>query len=89
LGRPGQYVSKANWQDKGDSDTAAIYTVETFATTQDRDKRAQYVHGLSSSASLLAEYRYVHGLVLLRLSHDLTPDQAAAYDSSVKAIVRT
>jgi hypothetical protein len=37
----------------------------------------------------LAEYEYAHGLTLLRVSHDLTPDQATAYDNAVKAIVKS
>jgi hypothetical protein len=49
----------------------------------------QYVHGLSSSVALLAEYEYAHGLTLLRVSHDLTPDQATVYDDAVKAIVKS
>jgi hypothetical protein len=76
-------------QDKRDSDASAIYTVETFAAVQDRDKRLEYVHGLSSSVALLAMYEYARGLTLLRVSHDLTPDQATAYDNAVKAIVKS
>lgn len=31
----------------------------------------------------LAEYNFVHGTILVRVSHSLTPAQAAAYKAAV------
>lgn len=88
LGRPGQYVSKVNFRDKRlkawpDFDSNGGGTIETFASEDDTKKRYDYVHAISSSASLFAEYEYRDGLVLLRLSHYLTPRQAAAYQEAL------
>jgi hypothetical protein len=84
LGRPGQYVSKVNFRDKRleawpDFDTNGGGSIETFASEGDAKKRYDYVHAITSSSSLFAEYEYRDGAVLLRLSHYLTPEQAAAY----------
>jgi hypothetical protein len=87
LGRPGQYVSKANFHDKRlekwpDFDSNGGGTIETFASSEDAQNRYDYVHAITTSSSLFAEYEYLNGLVLLRLSHDLTPKQAQAYKKS-------
>jgi len=37
-----------------------------------------------SSSSLFAEYEYLHGTVLLRLSHYLTPSEAVGYERALK-----
>lgn len=90
LGRPGQYVSKVNFRDKRleawpDFDSNGGGTIETFASEDDAKKRYDYVHTISSSSSLFAEYEYRDGTVLLRLSHYLTPNQAAEYERAFKA----
>lgn len=36
--------------------------------------------------SALAEYDYVHDTVLVRVSHYLTPDQAAEYKAAVDTL---
>lgn len=83
LGRPGQYISKVNFHDKRlrfapDYDTSAGGSIETFANTSDAKRRFKYVQSFGKT-SMFAEYDYLSGLVLLRLSNDLTPAQAAIY----------
>lgn len=85
LGRPGQYTSKAAFTDArvggvasaGKGDVGAGGGVECFETRADTEKRAAYVATISQSASMFAEYDWVAGDCLLRLSRYLTPEQAS------------
>ena len=84
LGRPGQYVSKVNFRDTrlkaaGSFDIDGGGSIETFNSKGDANKRYGYVHAITSGSPLFAEYEYLKGTALLRLSHYLTPNQAAAY----------
>lgn len=90
LGRPGQYVSKVNFHDKRlkfdkTYDTRGGGSVETFANHADAARRFKYVQGFGKT-SLFAEYDYLNGTVLLRLSNVLTPKQAAAYKKALLAV---
>jgi len=93
LGRPGQYVSKVNFHDarlrpvRG-FDTEGGGSVETFRTRTDAQNRYRYVHAITSSSSLFAEYEYLQGTVFLRLSKVLTPRQAAAYKRALLRVVQ-
>lgn len=90
LGRPGQYTSKVNFQDtrlapqSTNFDVGDGGSIEVFANAEDARRRRDYVEAISKSASFLVEYQYLEGLVLLRLSRRLTPDQAAAYQTALK-----
>lgn len=94
LGRPGQYISKASFKDTrivsqttdfGVSDGGSV---ETFATAKDAQGRFAYLQSLSTSGNaLFAEYEYIEGLVVLRVSSQLTPDQAKAYDTALKGLL--
>jgi hypothetical protein len=95
LGRPGQYIGKINFKDTRipDSGTQGADisvddggSIEVFSTTEDATKRLKYVQGIATSISLFSEYDYQDGLVLLRVSHLLTPDQAQEYDTALKAL---
>lgn len=86
LGRPNQYIQKVNWKDtrieeQGDPGVSTGGTVEVFLTVGDLEARKAYVETISASASFLAEYSFANGLVLIRLSHDLTPDEAKGYEN--------
>jgi len=96
LGRPGQYTSKVTFTDsrikaaevtdssKGSVDLGGA--VEVFASPADAAARAKYIEAVSKSMSALAEYDYVHGTVLVRVSHYLTPAQAAGYKSAAASL---
>jgi hypothetical protein len=85
LGRPGQYTSKAAFTDArvegaasaGKGDVEAGGGVECLDNKADTEKRAAYVATISQSASMFAEYDWVAGDCLLRLSRYLTPEQAS------------
>ncbi|MER6738225.1 hypothetical protein [Streptomyces puniciscabiei] len=96
LGRPGQYTSKITFTDtrikaadvegleKGDVTRGG--SIEAFATAADAQTRAKYVEDVTKSMPALAEYDYVHGTVLVRVSHLLTPAQAAAYKTAADGL---
>lgn len=90
LGRPGQYTGKVNWHDERDTengqDKALNYTVEVFALEKDLERRRKYIEAITNSASVFAEYQYVHKNALLRIHHNLTPKQAAEYEKALKSL---
>ncbi|MFF0836706.1 MULTISPECIES: hypothetical protein [unclassified Streptomyces] len=93
LGRPGQYSSKITFDDtripadevsgtdKGDVERGGA--IEAFATAADARSRAKYIATVTKSMPALAEYDFVHGTILVRVSRYLTPAQAAAYKATV------
>ena len=96
LGRPNQYTGKVNFRDSrtsySDAKGADINvsdggSVEVFANASDAAKRYAYVQAISSSGGLFAEYDYYdNGLALLRVSHELTPNQAKEYEGAFTAL---
>ncbi|MEU6776458.1 hypothetical protein [Streptomyces sp. NPDC046759] len=96
LGRPGQYTSKITFNDsripagqvsgtdQGDVERGGA--IEAFATAADAQTRAKYVEAVTKSMPALAEYDYVHGTVLVRVSHYLTPKQAAGYETATNGL---
>jgi hypothetical protein len=95
LGRPGQYTGKANFRDTSvaiiDQGTGISVSdggsVEVFATTADARHRLAYLQAISTSGNaLFAEYEYLDGVALLRVSSQLTPTQAKAYETAFKAV---
>jgi hypothetical protein len=91
LGRPGQYTGKANFKDRRirsagfDVDNGG--SVETFASKSDAKRRFDYVSAITKSSPLFAEYDYLEGTVFLRVSHELTPRQAKAYERALRRAV--
>jgi hypothetical protein len=95
LGRPGQYIGKVEFSDTRLGNTYHGIqikvrdggSVEVFASTTDAQHRFTYLQSLSTSGNaLLAEYEYLDGVAILRVSSDLTPTQAKAYETAFKAI---
>jgi hypothetical protein len=90
LGRPGQYTSKVNFHDTrlaraAGFDTSGGGSIEVFKNRSDAVRRFKYVQAFGKE-SLFAEYDYLDGLVLLRLSNVLTPSQAAKYKTALLKI---
>lgn len=83
MGRPGQYTARASWFDQrvAIQDGLTVATVEAFPDMASMDARAKSVAAVSGAFSAFAEYQFRNDSrrVLLRLPHDLTPDQAATY----------
>ncbi|MGW4825394.1 hypothetical protein ACWEP4_42615 [Streptomyces sp. NPDC004227] len=96
LGRPNQYTSKVTFTDSRikpadveGSDKGAVErggAIEAFASPEDAQARAKYIESVTKSMSALAEYDYVQGSVLVRVSHYLTPKQAAEYKAAANEL---
>lgn len=92
LGRPHQYTSAIKFKDRrvqGDDivasdryDVAWGGGIEVFSNNDDAKARAKYIQAVTKSMPMWAEYDYVHGPVLIRVSHYLTPEQAKEYDTA-------
>ncbi len=96
LGRPNEYTSKITFTDSRikasdveGTDKGAVErggAIEVFANPGDAEARAKYISAVTKNMHALAEYDYVHGTVLVRVSHYLTPTQAAAYKSAANEL---
>jgi hypothetical protein len=101
LGRPGQYVDRCAWHDKRIQDpfpevteedgppTAIGGSIELFEHPGDAVKRASY---LKSFDAFSPERHWVvprGGIVLLRVSRQLTRAQAAIYHDTLQAALPT
>jgi hypothetical protein len=95
LGRPNQYTSKATFKDtrlNHDPMAAKIDiqhggSIEVFENQDDAIARKNYVENMGKVFSPASEYTYREGTVLLRLSHQLTPKQAAEYENALKDVL--
>ena len=90
LGRPHQYTSKVNFSDPAhkDADIASPdNTVEVFQYADDAWKRANVVRDVTKSMPASAEYVYQVSFYVLRLNHDILPEDAAKYEEAFKAII--
>jgi len=96
LGRQGQYTSKDSFIDTSianpSSNTGVNISVsdggsvEVCANVNDATNRFNYVQTISKSTAIFNEYDYLQGTYILRLSHYLTPDQAAMYQAVFKTL---
>lgn len=87
LGRPQQYIAKVNWDDQRLS-TPDDATIEVFPDAASLDARQKYTQAISDTGGAFAQYieRNDGRHVLLRLPHELTPDQAATYEAWLAAL---
>jgi hypothetical protein len=95
LGRPGGYTSKAAFVDTrvdedevSDSDEGSVELgggVEVFEEAGQAKERSEYIQSITEGG-ILAEYNYVEGPVLLRLSQQLTPTQAEEYQAALAEV---
>jgi hypothetical protein len=92
LGRPGQYIAKANFVETALGSGSSLFdiaeggSIEVFETTELAQGRADYITGIIAANPILVEYDFINGPVLLRVSGVLTPDQAAVYDQALQTI---
>ena len=92
IGRPGQYDAATFMQDtrlsckaKGDYQelaTSCGAKVERWASNADAQARAADIQKKLKDYGLGAEYDYVRGTLVLRVSGDLKPSQAKAYETA-------
>ncbi|NFR85814.1 hypothetical protein FDF26_11380 [Clostridium botulinum] len=87
LGRPNQYTSKINFSDSRleqyDEDNNPVGgTIEVFDNKEDAKSRKDYVETIEKKVSAFSQYIYLYKNILVRLDHDLTPDQAKVYENA-------
>ncbi|MFE7595541.1 hypothetical protein [Streptomyces sp. NPDC057494] len=92
LGRPNQYTSKITFtdsrikaEDVAGAEKGSVGlggAIEVFPTAADAQARADYIQSVTKGIPMLAEYDYVSGTTLVRVSHYLTPTQAADYKTA-------
>lgn len=96
LGRPNGYLSKATFEDTrikqndvlgySPGDVEAGGSVEVFTDAVGAAARTTYIQTLAKGFPGAAEYDYLAGPVLLRVSRLLTPSQGAEYESALKML---
>lgn len=90
LGRPNQYIEKANWADNRIKQNSLGNlqggTVEAFDSKETLENRRKYVEEIGKASPLFAQYQYSHKNILIRLEKDLTPEQAAEYEKVIKGL---
>jgi hypothetical protein len=95
MGRPGQYTGKLNFKDTRilSSDAGVNIgvpdggSIEVFANMTDAKHRFAYIQAISTSgAAMFAEYEYLDGAAILRISPQLSPGLAAQYKAAFEAL---
>jgi hypothetical protein len=93
LGRPGQYIAKANFSVKEleengnpDMDIEQGGSVEIFANEKDAKNRFDYISEVTKSSPMLSEYDYIHGKMILRLSNKVLPSKAKEYQKAFESL---
>lgn len=83
LGRPNQYISKTNFADtrlkQTDPENPNGGTIETFNNTSDLNIRRTHNENVMKAYPVFTEYLFVNDKYILRLSKDLTKEQADEY----------
>lgn len=93
LGRPGEYISKADFEDMRLEQYGEYYTggtIETFESKSDCDNRYEYLKALQDSslgAFGVNQYIYKYDTAIFRIEYDLTPDQAEEYHEQIDTIM--
>ena len=90
LGRPNQYISKVNFadsrleQEEGTDPNGG--SIETFKNSGDLNIRKDHLDNVAKNMPVFTQYIFVNGNYLLRLSSDLTPEQAEEYKKAFMSI---
>lgn len=96
LGRPGQYTGKVTFTDTRlapapvgaeaiDVDVGG--DIEVFDDPEAQAARVEYLAGFADNPGPIGGwYQYEVGNAVVRISFDLTPDQAAEYESALQAL---
>lgn len=93
LGRPGYYISKADFADSRVEQIGEYLcggTIETFSSESDCKNRTNYLSSLNNpSYGIIAlnQYIYSYKKVLFRVEYDLTPEQAEEYHQQMNEIM--
>jgi hypothetical protein len=94
LGRPNQYTAKASWHDTRlpQPQNATLVQVsdgggiEAWPDADGAQNRMKYLQSLGKQLPIAVEHNFQKGALLLRVSKDLTPEQADEYRKAFEAI---
>lgn len=99
LGRPGEYIESAQFEDSrvkqlepmpeletDEPDLPLGATIEVFDNDRDLQARKQYIEQVYDMLPSAKQYMYVNKSVLLRLEYELTPDQAKEYETAFMSL---
>ena len=90
LGRPNQYISKVNFADtrleQFDPASPNGGTIEVFTSASDLIRRKAHNEMVMEKYPIFTEYLFVHGKYIMRLSKDLSPEQAKEYEEMFMSI---
>ena len=90
LGRPNQYISKVNFADtrleQFDPASPNGGTIEVFTSASDLNRRKAHNEMVMEKYPIFTEYLFVHGKYIMRLSKDLSPEQAKEYEEMFMSI---
>lgn len=96
LGRPHEYTSAIKFSDSrikasdvdglDKDDVTRGGGIEVFTSHDDAQTRANYIQTVTKGMPALSEYDYVSGDAVIRVSHLLTPAQAAGYKTAAKKL---
>lgn len=90
LGRPGQYTIKVSWEDGRLTDSLdPVGTIEVFPDVESMQRRADYVEQIGQDAPMLLQWIFTdeRTSAVLRVSSDLTPDQADEYEAWLESLI--
>ena len=91
LGRPGQYIGKADFFDnRMEFEDENAGTIEFFSSKSDCNDRYDYLCNLSDpelGAFGVNEYIYKYDLAIFRVSFDLAPSEAEEYKKAMDEIM--
>ena len=90
LGRPGQYTIKVSWEDGRLTDSLdPVGTIEVFPDVESMQRRVDYVEQIGQDAPMLLQWIFTDERTgaVLRVSSDLTPDQADEYDAWLESLI--
>lgn len=93
LGRPGSYITKADFSDSRVEQLGEHLcggTIETFSNKKDCEKRTKYLEDLNEKGTGVLgvnQYIYSYDRVLFRVDYDLTPEQAEEYNKQMMEIM--
>jgi hypothetical protein len=87
LGRPNQYVGKADFVDTRQPGEEKTYTVEVFDSADAAKSRHDYVEAVTKDTPFLVQYQILNGRTLVRLDKALTPDQVEQYRAELAKLL--
>ena len=81
LGKPGQYISKINFDDKDyiDESHTSAFAIEVFKYEKDMIERAKYIDSIKDILPI-RYYMYQNNTILFRVPLDVPSEVAAAYE---------